>query len=85
MAGPKSFFLTPEAHGYLVAHGEQPDDVLQWLQAETAKLGGVSAMQIAPEQGNFLTMLTRLIGAHRAVEGRVSARCVSLTVGAGDG
>ena len=32
------------------------------------KLGGVANMQIAPEQGTFLTMLTRLIGAEHAVE-----------------
>jgi predicted O-methyltransferase YrrM len=65
---PKSFFLTEAAHGYLVAHGTPPDEVQQELIAETAKLGGIAMMQIAPEQGAFLTMLTRLVGAKNAVE-----------------
>ncbi|MSO38467.1 MAG: O-methyltransferase [Acidimicrobiia bacterium] len=65
---PKSFFLSPEIHGYLVAHGTPPDAVQQSLIAETAALGGISMMQIAPEQGAFMTLLTRLIGARSAVE-----------------
>jgi caffeoyl-CoA O-methyltransferase len=65
---PKSFFLSAEAHEYLVAHGTPPDEIQQALIEETAKLGGIANMQIAPEQGTFLTMLTRLIGARRAVE-----------------
>src|SRR5262245_440421 len=69
MAGaPKSFFLTSEAAEYLVAHGTPPDDVQRDLIAETAKLGGVAGMQISPEQGAFMTILTRLIGARSAVE-----------------
>jgi predicted O-methyltransferase YrrM len=69
MAGaPKSFFLTPEAADYLVAHGMPPDDVQRDLIAETAKLGGVSGMQIAPEQGAFMTVLTRLLSVRSAVE-----------------
>jgi caffeoyl-CoA O-methyltransferase len=65
---PKSFHLSAELHEYLVAHGEPPDDVQQWLIGETAELGGISVMQIAPEQGAFMTMLTRLVGATWAVE-----------------
>jgi caffeoyl-CoA O-methyltransferase len=65
---PKSFFLSEDAHAYLVAHGTPPDEVQEALIAETAKLGGVAAMQVAPEQGAFLTMLTRLVGARSAVE-----------------
>jgi caffeoyl-CoA O-methyltransferase len=38
------------------------------LIAETAALGSVSGMQIAPEQGAFLTILARALGARRAVE-----------------
>jgi caffeoyl-CoA O-methyltransferase len=65
---PKSFFLTPEVHRYLVEHGTPPDQVQEELIEETAKLGGIAMMQIAPEQGAFMTMLTRLIGARRAIE-----------------
>lgn len=64
----KSFLLAPDLHEYLVAHGEPPDDVQRWLIDQTAGLGGVAMMQIAPEQGALMTMLTRLIAATNAVE-----------------
>ena len=65
---PKSFNLTPEIHQYLVAHGTPPDDVQQALIERTSELGGISMMQIAPEQGAFMTILTRLLGVQNAVE-----------------
>jgi caffeoyl-CoA O-methyltransferase len=42
--------------------------VQQALIDETRKLGGISLMQIAPEQGAFMTLLARAIGARRAIE-----------------
>jgi len=42
--------------------------VVRELQAETAELGDVAGMQIGDDQGQLLTMLVRLVGAHRAVE-----------------
>jgi caffeoyl-CoA O-methyltransferase len=66
--GPKSFFLTPALHDYLLGHIPPLDDVQRDLIAETEALGGVSIMQIAPEQGAFMLLLTRLMGARRAVE-----------------
>jgi caffeoyl-CoA O-methyltransferase len=84
---PKSFFLAEDAHAYLVAHGTPPDDVQQALIEETAKLGGVANMQIAPEQGTFLTMLTRLVGARSAVEVGTftgySSLCIARGLGTG--
>ncbi|HME69498.1 MAG TPA: O-methyltransferase [Myxococcota bacterium] len=68
MTDPKSFHLDSRVHAYLVAHGTPPDAVQQALIEETKSLGGVSIMQIAPEQGAFMTLLARLIGAKRAVE-----------------
>lgn len=68
MADPKSFFLSPEIHEYLVTHGSPPDAVQRDLIAATAALGGVSMMQIAPEQGAFMTMLVRLLDVRLAVE-----------------
>lgn len=65
---PKSFFLTKPVHDYLVAHAPPLDDLQRELITETEKLGGISMMQIAPEQGAFMTLLTRLIGARHAVE-----------------
>jgi caffeoyl-CoA O-methyltransferase len=68
MDGPKSFFLSPAAHGYLIQHGTQPDEIQRALIEETARLGGISLMQIAPEQGAFMTLLTRAVRARNAVE-----------------
>jgi caffeoyl-CoA O-methyltransferase len=65
---PKSFFLSPAISDYLVAHGTPPDELQGRLIAETKTLGAVAGMQIAPEQGAFLTIFSRLIGARRAVE-----------------
>jgi caffeoyl-CoA O-methyltransferase len=68
MSDPKSFHLDSRVHAYLVAHGTPPDALQLALIEETKSLGGVSIMQIAPEQGAFMTLLARLIGAKRAVE-----------------
>ena len=66
---PKSFQLSPAIHEYIVAHGTPPDEIQQWLIAETkARVPDLSMMQIAPEQGAFMTVLTRLLGARSAVE-----------------
>jgi caffeoyl-CoA O-methyltransferase len=64
----KSLGLSPELHAYLVAHGTPPDPVQSELIAETAKLGPIAVMQVAPEQGAFLTLIARLIRAREAVE-----------------
>ncbi len=61
--------LSEELHDYLVAHSAPPDDVLSQLAAETAASFPDSAgMQIGPEQGTFMTLLTQLVGASRALE-----------------
>jgi len=65
---PKSFLLSDEVHRYLTAHSEPVDPVAQRLIERTEGLGDVSGMQVAPEQGLLLTLLTRMIGAQRAVE-----------------
>ena len=64
----KSFNLSREVHRYMVEHGEPLDDVQRRLIEETAALGPISMMQIAPEQGAFMQLLTRVSGARRAVE-----------------
>ena len=64
----KDFHLSPVIHDYLIKHGTPPDAVQRELIAETARLGPAARMQIAPEQGAFMTLLVRAIGARRAVE-----------------
>ena len=83
---PKSFQLSPEIHGYLLAHGSPLDDVQRDLIQRTAALGPIARMQIAPEQGALLEMLVRLAGARRAVEVGTftgySALCIARGLGA---
>ena len=64
----KSPWLSDELHAYIVGHGTPPDDIQQRLIDETAALGGVSKMQIAPEQGAFMTMLCRVSAARKVIE-----------------
>lgn len=65
---PKSLGVSFELHAYLVEHGTPPDSVQRELIEETKRLGGISIMQVAPEQGAFLSFFTRAIGARRALE-----------------
>jgi caffeoyl-CoA O-methyltransferase len=60
--------LDDDLHAYLVEHGSRQDDVLARVQEETAAMGSLSAMQIAPDQGAFMEILTRSIGAQEALE-----------------
>jgi caffeoyl-CoA O-methyltransferase len=78
--------LTPELYAYAVEHGARQDDVLRRLAEETEReLGDVAIMQIAPDQGAFMTLLMRLMGAMRALElgtfTGYSAICIARGVG----
>jgi caffeoyl-CoA O-methyltransferase len=65
----RSFLVTERVRAYAVDHGSwRPTEVVEWLHAETESLGDPAGMQIGDDQGQFLTMLTRLVGARRAVE-----------------
>jgi caffeoyl-CoA O-methyltransferase len=64
----RSFFISDELQTYLIASASPADSVLTDLQVETAALGGISQMQIAPEQGAFLTILAGAMGAKEIVE-----------------
>ncbi len=69
MREPKSFHLSAEVHAYLMAHSSAIDEIQADLIAETAEAtGGFARMQISPEQGIFMTLLTSAIGARQAVE-----------------
>jgi caffeoyl-CoA O-methyltransferase len=59
--------MSEELHRYAVEHSRQ-DEVLRSLGDETAALGGVAVMQMAPEQGALTTLLVSAIGARRALE-----------------
>ncbi len=60
--------LNDELHDYVVEHGAREDEVLRRVREETAAMGSISSMQVAPDQGAFLTMLCRMLGAREAIE-----------------
>jgi caffeoyl-CoA O-methyltransferase len=64
----KFIALTSKLYEYVVAHGHNGDPLRAELAAETAKLGRISGMQIAAEQGTFMGILAAAIGARSAVE-----------------
>ena len=86
--GGKFLTLDNRLYDYLLAHGHNNDPLLLELVRETqAKLGRRAGMQIAPEQGTFMTMLARAIGARRAIEVGTftgySAICIARGLAAG--
>ena len=61
--------LTDSLYRYLTsARSNAADPVLEALRAETDALGDISRMQISPEQGAFMTILTAAIGTTSAIE-----------------
>lgn len=60
--------LSEPLYEYIVAHGHNADPLLAELEAETAKLGTISMMQISPEQGTFMSILARATNAKSAIE-----------------
>ena len=56
-------------NAYLTAHSSPPDAVLRELANETAdRYPNETGLQIAPEQGTFMTLLTQFVGAASAIE-----------------
>jgi caffeoyl-CoA O-methyltransferase len=65
----KGVAVTPELRRYLVDHSlAQPDINAELVEATKEAMQGLSIMQIAEEQGPFLTWLARLLGTRRAIE-----------------
>lgn len=65
---PKSFHLPANVHAYVLDHSIELDDVQREVVRDTQALGGLSLMQISPDQGLLLTMMARITGARDAVE-----------------
>jgi caffeoyl-CoA O-methyltransferase len=65
----RSEWLSDALEDYVVAHSTQADELLGKLAEETASsFPDAAVMQIGPDQGVFMTMLTRVVGARRALE-----------------
>lgn len=61
--------LSDALQEYVEAHSTPPDEILTELAERTERTFGAHAgMQIGPDQGRFMTLLARLVGAARAVE-----------------
>ena len=63
----KSLNLDSALYEYLLANSLREPEVLTQLRLATAKLP-MSRMQIAPEQGQFMALLVRLLGAKKTLE-----------------
>ena len=63
----QSIGLNEEIYRYLLEHSLREPELLAELRQETAQLPQAN-MQIAPEQGQFMAMLARIIGARRYLE-----------------
>ena len=59
--------VTSELHQYLQSVSVRDNDLLKALRAETAK-EKLARMQISPEQGQFMALLIKLLGARRTIE-----------------
>ena len=59
--------LDQNLYDYVLASSLRESPALAQLRAETATLP-LAVMQIAPEQGQFMAMLIKLLGARRAIE-----------------
>ena len=64
----KTIGLEGRLYDYYAAHAYREPEILKELRAETARLGGLAQMQIGPEQGAFMAMLVKLMGAKRILE-----------------
>lgn len=75
----RSISLTDSLYDYLLSVSLREPDLLRELRAETATCPQ-ARMQIAPEQGQFMALLVRLMGARRCLEVGVFTGYSSLAV-----
>jgi len=75
--------INDELYDYLVQTSLREPEILKRLRTETAKLD-MSVMQIAPEQGQFMSLLVKMIGARRIIEVGVftgySSLCMAMSL-----
>lgn len=64
----RSLGLSDDVRAYVQQFGVREHPVLGRCRTETEAMGGVSRMQISPEQGAFMQVVARMIRARRAIE-----------------
>lgn len=72
-------FISDTLYNYLLSVSLQEPEVLQQLRQETA-MHPMSQMQIAPDQGQFMALLVKLMGAKKTLEVGVFTGYSSLAV-----
>lgn len=79
----KSMGLDEQLYNYFLSVSLREADILRQLREETAHLPN-AIMQIAPEQGQFMALLIKLLGAKKTLEIGVftgySSLCVALAL-----
>ncbi|MBC8006459.1 MAG: class I SAM-dependent methyltransferase [Prolixibacteraceae bacterium] len=75
----KTLSLSNTLYAYLVEHSVREPEILQRLRAETAD-DSMAKMQIGAEQGQFMQLLVRLMGARNCLEVGVFTGYSSLAV-----
>lgn len=79
----KTMGLDDQLYNYFLSVSLRETDILRQLREETAKLPN-AVMQIAPEQGQFMALLIKLLGATKTLEVGVftgySSLCVALAL-----
>jgi caffeoyl-CoA O-methyltransferase len=79
----KTLGLSDSVYNYLLSNSLREPEILWKLRHETAN-HPMRQMQIAPEQGQFMALLVKLMGAQKALEIGVftgySALCVALAL-----
>ncbi len=75
----KTIGIEQPLYDYLLSVSLREPEVLQQLRDETAKLP-LGVMQIAPEQGQFMALLVKLMGAKKTLEVGVFTGYSSLSV-----
>src|SRR5687767_347845 len=75
----RTLSVTPDIHRYLVEHSVHEDPLLAKLREVTSAMPDAQ-MQIGPEQGQFMALLARLLGARRCIEVGVFTGYSSLAV-----
>lgn len=67
MTGLKTSHLSGDLHAYAIQVGVREPDVLRRLRAETADMP-YAAMQISPDQGQFMALVVKLLAMRRILE-----------------
>jgi len=75
----KTFTLSDDLYAYFFENSVREPDILRRLREETAR-DSMARMQIAPEQGQFMQLLVRLMDARRYLEVGVFTGYSSLAV-----